>query len=88
MSSHEDDDRDDAEEQEIHVDVDSDSRLSCGTGSDVDMDGGSCYDEVEAPLRYVLRGLSYRPHFFFVIVNKCIAYRRNINVDYLCISTL
>ncbi|KAM7360222.1 homeobox protein C15 [Cochliomyia hominivorax] len=49
-SSHEEDDRDDIEDQEIHVDVDSDSRLSCGTGSDIDMDGGSCYDESEAPL--------------------------------------
>lgn len=55
MSSHEEDEHehehgDDVEEQEIHVDVDSDSRMSCGSGSEVDMDGGSCYDESETPL--------------------------------------
>lgn len=49
---HEDEERDDVEdEQEIHVDVDSDSRISCGSGSEVDMEGGSCYDEMETPLR-------------------------------------
>ncbi|XP_011180954.1 T-cell leukemia homeobox protein 3 [Zeugodacus cucurbitae] len=48
---HDDEERDEMEdEQEIHVDVDSDSRISCGSGSEVDMEGGSCYDEMETPL--------------------------------------
>lgn len=51
MSGHEDDDQD--IEQEINVDVDSDSRASCDTRSDIDLDGGSCYDESETALGWI-----------------------------------